>query len=364
MPRLLDSLPQLYQRLLPALFQKDVPAETKATCASCAMVEGACHDAVESVDGARRFYRPDTKCCTFHPRLPNYLVGAVLADESPAMAEGKRRIEARVTSGIGATPLWLRPPPKYDLLYKSARRAFGRSPSLLCPYYERGAGNCTIWRYRDAVCSTFFCKYAEGADGRAMWASVKAYLGLAEVQLARYAAWKLHPEYIVTGRFREEGKEAPLSAEDLDDSSPPAEEHAKMWGAWKGREVEYYRACHDAVRALSNEDLARMMGLDGSIELGILERLQGAVTSAALPRVLKWNPDATVKWLPDGSVALGAYSENDAVALPGEAYPLLVMFTGKEPVEAVRQRMRMVKRADLDEEVLRVLYRHRILVEG
>jgi Fe-S-cluster containining protein len=364
MPSLLETLPALYARLFPPFFQQEIPAETKATCGSCAMAEGACRNAAEPIDGASRLFRPDTKCCTFHPRLPNYLVGAILSDESADMAEGRRRIAERIDSRIGATPLWLRPPPKYDLLYNSASRAFGRAESLLCPYYERDAGSCSIWRHREAVCSTFYCKFVAGADGRAFWVSLKNYLSLAEIQLARHAVWKLHPDHILSGRYRDEASSAPLTAEDLDDRPPPADALAKTWGRWAGREAEYYRACYEAVRSLDAADLTRMMGLDGELDLAVLEQRRGAAVAPVLPKRLRFNAEATVKWMKDGSVALGAFSQYDAIALPGEAYALLVMFTGEETVDAVRQRMRMVKRADLDDEVLLALYRHRILTEA
>jgi hypothetical protein len=79
--------------------------------------------------------------------------------------------------------------------------------------------------------------------------------------------------------------------------------------------------------------------------------------------VLKLDPRATVQWLPDGRVALGAYSELEAVSLPGEAYPLLVRFTGEEPVGVVRARLRAEAQADLADEVLLELYRQRVLVD-
>jgi hypothetical protein len=61
---------------------------------------------------------------------------------------------------------------------------------------------------------------------------------------------------------------------------------------------------------------------------------------------------------------MASYSDFDAVALPGAAYALLVEFTGKEPVEAVRQRLREEKQADLHEDILTELYRHRILIDA
>ncbi|MBU8895086.1 hypothetical protein DRW03_02350 [Corallococcus sp. H22C18031201] len=363
MPRILDSLPALYQNLFPAFFQGQVPIEEKATCSNCAMSKQGATGTVGAVDGVDRLFRPDTKCCTYYPRLPNYLVGALLADDSPAMAEGRRRIEEKIDSRIGVTPQWVKPPAKFNYLYKNGNQFFGRARSLRCPYYAEDSGGCTIWAYREAVCSTYFCKYVAGADGRRFWMSLKTYLSLTEIQLARYALLQLMPEYIETGKDKSENATLPLSVEDLDDAAPPERAYAELWRAHAGRERDFYRACYDVVRALPPEGLTQMLGLDGTIELRVLEKLHGAANAPRLPRVLRFSPEATVKWLPDGSVALGAYSEFDAVALPGEAYALLVEFTGTEPVEAVRHRLRTQKQADLLEDVLLELYRHRILVE-
>lgn len=364
MPRILDSLPVLYHDLFPPFFRGDVPPETKATCSSCAMCATSGANLAEPIDGRSRLFRPDTKCCTYHPRLPNYLLGALLADEDPAIAEGKRRVQERIESRIGATPQWLRPPATWNLLYNNARRAFGRSESLLCPYYEKQGGTCSIWPYREAVCSTFFCKYVAAADGRKLWMSLKTYLSLAEIQLSRYAVFKLCPDYILAGHDRVDPTGEPLTLEDVENKPLPDREYAGLWFQWVGRETGFYKASFDLVRALSAEEFDRMMGLDGTLALAVLEKLHRAAVSPALPQTLRWNHEATVKWLPDGSVALGSYSENDAVALPGAAYGLLVEFTGKEPVAAVRDRLRKEKQADLSEDVLLVLYQHRILVDA
>lgn len=364
MPRILDSLPALYRDLLPPFFARDLPEESKATCASCAMCESSCQEPVAPVDGVSRFFRPDTKCCTYYPRLPNYLVGALLADGDPRMAEGNRRVREKIARRQGVTPQWVKPPAKYNLLYGNAHQAFGRNAALLCPYFDRDQGNCTIWAYREAVCSTFFCKYVEGADGRKFWMTLKTYLSVVEIQLTRYAALKLCPEYILSGKDKAEAQSQPLTIDDLDDRPLPEREYAKLWQGWAGREIEFYQSCFEIVRALSREEFDKLLGLDGTIEQAVLERLHGAIVSPDLPKVLKLNPAATVRWMSDGSVALASYSEYDAVALPGEAYGLLVEFTGAEPVEAVRQRLREKKQADLSEDVLLALYRHRILTDA
>lgn len=363
MPRIIDTLPALYGNLLPSFFHREIPVEAKATCASCAMCESSCSNAPGAVDGVSRLFRPDTKCCTFHPRLPNYLVGALLADPDEAIAEGRRRMRERVESRVAITPQWIRAPAKFDLLYKSSRRVFGRAASLRCPYYDPGPGSCTIWRYREAVCSTFFCKYVSGADGHKLWMSIKTYLSLAEIQLSRYAVFRLYPEYIHHMRDRGDATDRPLTLEELEEQAPPEDEHAATWGSWAGLEAEFYMACFEEVRALGAADLERLLGFDGTLEHAILERLYQAAVEPALPQWLKLNPDATVKWLADGSVALGAYSQYDAIGLPGEAYALLAEFTGADPVDAVRARLRTRKQADLADDVLLVLHQHRVLIE-
>ena len=355
MPRILDALPPLYATLLGGL-EDEVPAETKATCASCAMLEGA-GDAALPVDGRSRFFRPDTKCCTFHPRLPNYLVGGILSDDTPAGAEGRRRMEARVASRVGVAPEWLHAPRAFTFLYDGARGAFGKARVLRCPFYEEGSGGCTIWSHRDAVCATWYCKYAAGADGRALWTAVKELVSLVEIQLARAALLELAPDLL----DRAAPPRAGVGPEDLDGEPPSAAEHEAAWGTWAGREAELYRRTADFVATLGVADVDALLGLDGRIARRKVARAAAAVRSTALPPVLRLDPGATVAWLPDGSVALGSYSEYEAVALPGAAYRLLSRFTGDAPVEVVRARLRAEEHADLSEGVLLELYRQRVL---
>ncbi|MFL5813939.1 MAG: hypothetical protein ACJ763_10215 [Bdellovibrionia bacterium] len=363
MPKIIDSLPSLYSPLFPTLLKQEIPEETKATCANCAMCEASCENPVDAVDGTRRFFRPDTKCCTFHPKLPNYLVGAILRDDSPEMSEGRKRIRAKIRERSGVTPLEIDAPAKYSLLYKQTRDFFGKAPSMRCPYFEETHGLCTIWRYREAVCSTFFCKYERGADGRKFWSDLKSYLSLSEIQLSRYVLLELFPEFIREERHRSSTPGGTLSLEELEGAAPPESEYRRLWGPWLGREEEFYIQSFEQVQNLEREKFEQILGLDARIWEMQLEKSSDAVIRPRLPERLKFNPKATVKWLPDGSLALGAYSEHDAVALPGLAYSLLIEFNGTESTDNVRRRLRDEKQADLSEEVLLTLYQHRILTE-
>jgi hypothetical protein len=192
--------------------------------------------------------------------------------------------------------------------------------------------------------------------------SMKQYLALVEIQLARYTLLQLMPEYVLSGK--DVPSTGPLDANDLDDAAPPAPAYAALWGTWAGREEEFYKRCFELVRDLDSQKLNAILGLDGQIFFQRLEKSYDAAVHPKLPKLLQLNANATVKWMRDGSVALGQYSEYDALALPGEAYDLLKVFTGHEPVDAVRERLRNEHSADLSEEVLLTLYQHRILTEA
>src|SRR5580658_8141270 len=148
-------MPPAYGPLLSGIFDRPVLAETRATCGDCAMCDkhGGSRAAV---DLETAFFRPDIKCCSYHPTLPNYLGGAVRADESPELSIGRDRIRQKIAARIGVSPEWLAAPRKFLVLLEAARESsFGRSEALLCPYYESKEGKCSIWRHRESVCATF-----------------------------------------------------------------------------------------------------------------------------------------------------------------------------------------------------------------
>src|SRR5262245_27168269 len=102
-PTLREILPPIYHPLLPSFFDVTPPAEEKATCHACVMVPPAGMEAPAGV----AYFRPDTKCCTYHPTLANYLVGGLLSDPDPDYAEGQRRVRATLATRIGVKPAFL-----------------------------------------------------------------------------------------------------------------------------------------------------------------------------------------------------------------------------------------------------------------
>jgi Fe-S-cluster containining protein len=353
-----DSLraifPEVVRPLLPDLFDHEAPFEEKATCETCAM----CPPAGAPPSEAVTYFRPDAKCCTFQPVLPNYLVGAILADERADMAEGKRRIQERIALRIGVSPQWIAPSRKVDLLLRASRRsAFGRSLALLCPFFERTQKNCTIWRHREAVCTTFHCKYVAGADGEIFWRRVRWYMNRVEEALSAQAAQSLIP-----GHHEPKPLEGSLTLEELEDRGPPEATYAALWKAWAGREEDFYVKCFEHVRSLGREGMEPIASRPEMVErLRDVEEAREKLVRPTLPERLAPNPEMTSAETSDG-VLVSTYSTYEPLMLTRELFELVHMFGPDRTVAEVRAEVLREHDVEVPEALLVALCQFRVLV--
>lgn len=171
------QLPNLYQKLLPGELLQFEPKETKATCDSCAMSRPRHRGKIH--------YREDLKCCTFHPFLPNYMVGALLLE--PASA-GNQVLRDKIARREYALPIGMVAPVRYQLDFSERQENdFGQREDWLCPYYNREKQNCNVWRHRGVVCTTFHCKSSYGPAGQRFWHEFSEYLSYVEMALLEEA---------------------------------------------------------------------------------------------------------------------------------------------------------------------------------
>jgi hypothetical protein len=348
---LLDILPALYRSLLPEFFLTPAPPEEKATCASCAM----CPPVATPPEAVRSYFRPDTKCCTYHPRLPNYLVGGLLADERSDVSEGRRRVQQVIAGGIGVTPCWVAPPRKTRILYNAARRdSFGRSLVLRCPYYQTDGGLCTIWRWRETDCSTFFCKYSAGADGQTFWRSLNGYLHEVQSRLAQAAVAAVAP-----GLEEPEVEPGGMTLEDLEDRRPDA--YPSFWGAWQGREEAFYRGCHDHVAGLDRAAVEAIAGDEGRARLARVIDSHGRMVEPLLPERLMLDLDLVTQATP-GGVLVATYCDYDPLVLSVPLHEVLRQFTDRETVAETRARLLAEDGTEIPDDLLVMLHQMRVLV--
>ena len=325
-------LPPLYARWMDALLGESIPPETRATCEDCAMCapEGA-------ADEATLYFSPRVKCCTYQPRLANFLVGRALEDKDFAFSAGRATLERRIAGGVGVTPLGLETSAAYGLLYQHGSEGFGRADSMRCPHYlEEGGGRCGIWRHRNSICATWFCKHERGATGLAFWERLRDLLQAVERDLAAWCVLEAGLNADAIGAlfaFRKPEERDSLSVADLDGKADPKVAR-KLWGAWLGREREFYRECAGRVSPLTWEDVLRISGPVVGAHARVARQAFEALLRDELPERLTTGPFQIVSTGREG-VRVVSYSGNDPLDLAPGVLDVLPFFDGRPTAEAL-----------------------------
>jgi hypothetical protein len=328
-------LPPLYAGWIDTLLRSPIPPETHATCEDCAMCapEGA------PLSGKTLYFSPLVKCCTYQPRLPNYLAGRALEDEDFAFSAGRATLEQRIDRGLGVTPLGIDQTATFGLIYQHGQEAFGRAESMRCPHYlEEGGGRCGIWRHRNSVCATWFCKHERGAVGMTFWHRLRDLLTAVEVSLASWcvtesdldadALASLFPERSRSGAMTS------LSAADVD-GRPDEAMARRVWGRWLGRERDFYRECALRVGRLGWEDVLRIGGPEVVVRSRLARQAHQALRSEELPGRLT---AGSFHILSTGreNVRVVSYTGTDPLDLAPEILEILPYFDGRPVSQAVR----------------------------
>src|SRR6185436_13775755 len=237
------------------------PEEKFATCNNCVMV---CRDKSKT-NLAFKSLNPGLKCCTYHPGLPAYLVGNILASPEPELDNGRKLMNNKIEKKIGVTPMGIFAPKLYNLIYKQGHKnGFGTSEKLLCPYYNKEENNCNIWKYREAVCSTYFCRHTTNNKGKDLWMSIMNYLKMVERKVSEYILLntgfsdiKLIQAYVDSLLNFEED----LTDWEIDEKPMPADQQKLLWQSWYGKEKEFYMKAAELFNLMSQQDLVQILGI-------------------------------------------------------------------------------------------------------
>jgi hypothetical protein len=352
-----SPLPPLYHRWMRECLSGDIPNEPQATCQDCAMCRapGQTEAANDPV-----FYDPRTKCCTYMPVLWNFLVGALLEDDSAEAATGRRTVEERIAAGIAVTPLGLNRPPAHEALYRHIADAFGRAQTMRCPHYIEEGGLCGVWRARESTCATWFCKHERGAVGQRFWHELHRLLAIAERQVASWCVIELDigsDALAATLPFPPPPR-GPVTGADFDGRTTP--EHWKLvWGKWAGREQDFYREAGRLTRALSWADV---LALGGSELRAAVQLTQAAFERLATPRVPE-RLRAGVLHLspaPGGGALVTTYSPVDPLRLSPAVLQILPYFDGRT-TRAARQAITRELGYEMDRTLLQKLVDFEVL---
>jgi Fe-S-cluster containining protein len=315
-------LPEMYAPLLPAFFDTTAPDESLSTCTNCIMV--GCGTAAK--DG----FSPSTKCCTYYPWVPGYAIGGLLQHHD-RLSIGRQRVAELIGQRDGISPFGIRPPKVYSMLYhRGARHGFGRSETLLCPYFDSEKGQCSIWDFRDAVCATYFCRPLAGKAGRKFWNAIKDYLSCIQRALSMYVITVLMPgnsAFLIENWLNE--RQSDLTIEDLDGKiDEPG--YRRGWADWQGKEIEFYCEAYGLVRGLTPDEFLKIVGIHHHYHIARLGRYLSEMQS--LPAVLR-RSRRPLKKNPDGTQYI--FNVPDSRAVVNVPAHLLDSFDGRRDTGAI-----------------------------
>jgi hypothetical protein len=327
------SLPPLYARWIDTLLDGGpLPSEREATCSDCAMWTNGL-DYGASVTFAR-----ETKCCTYVPALPNFLVGRVVADDDAKLAAGRATLEARVDRRAGVTPLGLDAPATHAALYGlRGPHAFGRARSLRCPHYLPDIGGCGIWRHRNGVCATWFCKHERGGTALRFWQMLDQLFSALEREMARWCVVEIGlddrvlAELFPPGADRRHGTS--LDADAMDGRVDEVAYRA-MWGTWSGREREFYRESAALVEGLDWPEVQTIGGPTAEIWSRLVADAYRGLQSYLIPARLRTG-QFTVLRFDRRCAVLAGYRGYDPLEIPRAVLDALPHFDGRLTSQAL-----------------------------
>jgi hypothetical protein len=317
-----DKIPPIYHAFFPELLELEIPPEKIATCDNCTLC----------LSSKSPYFH--TKCCTYYPHLPNYLVGGILQENDASMAEGGKRLRRLISQKKGVSPYGIIPPVEYTNRRTTIRKKnFGEikqeeNQSILCPYYDHG--RCTVWKYRENLCVTYFCAPIANTQGRVFWDKVNEYLKRAEMELAQYALLELGwpPQAILT---------SPIKGDTLglDDANGAIDEekYAELWQDWAGREEEWYGQCYEIIASLGRATFERITGVSREILEQSIINTQQSLAQAAFPDYLQFNPDTRIE-PQEGKMLLLSTAEGHT-EISAIALPLIKAFDGQRTTTEV-----------------------------
>ena len=320
----------LYQKWMDKVLQRDIYTEPRATCNDCAMC--TVHERPAKADYQ---FNPNTKCCSFHPTLPNYLVGAIISDSYEEDPEAKAVfIRGALTADI--SPKGIAPSYRTRLTY--ILKPFGKYEQTLCPFFISGRIDaCSIYKYRNSRCSTWFCKHERGSVGWRFWWELDALLTVAEHELAQYCITKL----LTIPQF-------------------PKDLREKLWGNWTFREPEFFQECWKIVEALSWEEVLPIGGEKLKAALNKLIEASDELNSNSIPKSLRVGK-FTHEDVGEGFVRIWSYGEFNPIDLQKEVVDVLPLFDGR-PVEEVLEQIEKQNPFLIDEKLLLQLTDYKILI--
>lgn len=166
------AIPKFYEHWLGS--ERQDPESTSAfNCASCFMTKPK---------GLTRDLGPfsaNLKCCTFHPFLPSFTIGALIATGEPHALE------------VYLTASRLTPIGAFSRVAGTSICETGKIVETRCGFLSKDAkASCTIRDYRPSTCAGYVCRSERGVSGLKAWREWEAEIAKFEWSLTHLIAFE------------------------------------------------------------------------------------------------------------------------------------------------------------------------------
>lgn len=164
------TVPGFWQKILPGeVIHSPVCHDTIVDCHSCIGVHA-------------KGYSPKSRCCTYYPKVPNFLIGLSLMDEVP-----QHPLHQMIKKGF-VIPSGLEPSPGRIIQSHCdyQQKKWGISESSICDFFTPEKG-CQIYSYRNGVCSSWFCEAPKEKLTQPWWSKIRDIISHCETVLSRWA---------------------------------------------------------------------------------------------------------------------------------------------------------------------------------
>lgn len=308
-------------------------------------------------------FLPTTKCCTYTPQIPNFLVGRILNDRAPEMERGRTTTLGRLAERQAVTPLFLGRSIEYERRYMGSReRYFGRMAGLRCPHYVEEGGLCSIWRHREAVCSTYFCKHDRGDVGVSFWLRLREFLTEAEAELSRWSALSLGIDpAVVLSLSNKESLPSILKQLEHEANEPHLgrDAHRSLWGDWVDREEDFFAESARLVAGFEWHQISSIGGQELAARAVELTKAFANLQSFDLPpRLVPLKMDIYKE--SSGSIMIKGYSPTDPVRISERLFHAMTQFDDS-PNEEVIERIARENGIKVSTKLLRKMVDFRLL---
>jgi len=369
------SIPAAYRHLIPDTVLASIPSESRAHCSNCSMCNRSSTEP-HPAESTRIYFNSSTKCCTYSPTLPNYMLGGILQDETEEGQSGRQRIRRLIGNKLGVFPTGLTSPhPAGEFSNFVGLGLFGRDPSLRCPLYQEESGQCSIWRYREAVCATWYCKHDDGLLGFLYWRALADYLTHTQAVLVHLVLQKLGWcgddafSYRRSGPFTMQGRTRKVAQTSSSVSETPLEErmgdaeiYQSVWKEWAGHEEEIYVSSFETMKGLSHKEVREAGGLRHEMLEAILLKIHRDKVAQSVPSKLLFNSKVHAVKQADGRYLVNSYNAYDPLLISADVYDRLRYFIGSKSSADTCDDMERQTGVRFSTDLISMLYMRGILV--